>query len=183
MKRRNRKYKIKEYVQSLIYLLEISTFIFLILGLFAKLEQGEFFYWLKDMRSFEFLSKITIAFAFYQLLAYAFVKLKLAAREDDILSIHSLVAYAIHYNEYHMSLEDIKNRCELFLDGKSNYMLNNEDIERINKINRLTELLSQRNITETEYRFYMKKLKIDFEHDSEYNSLTWKNSFLLNKFK
>src|SRR5699024_8695754 len=140
----------KEFVQTIIFLIEVSLFIGLVLSIYSKIETGNFFCWLIEIKTIEFLGKVTVIFAFYQLLIYSFIRLRISARQDVILSMSTLIKSAIHLVNFDVKMDPILTRCDLFIND-TGYMIDNEDLQTIIKIRDLTEKLKSRKISKIEY--------------------------------
>ncbi|HZG61781.1 MAG TPA: hypothetical protein VEY68_15115 [Anoxybacillus sp.] len=185
IKDRDKHYKRQKRVQLIIYLLEVLSVISVILSIYSKLEKGSAFAWFKDVGTFDFLDKVTIIFALHQLLIFAYVRLKLSARDDAILTISTLISHALNMCKYGVSPEKVLERCDELKESKKGktYMLNSKDIEIIDYIKHQTELLMGQAISIKEYEYKLESLRIDLNHEAQSNNLAWTNSFFLNLFK
>lgn len=174
----------KKVTQGLIYIIEVSVFLFVIMCVYSKLEHGSFIAWRDDILTLKFLADLGVIYVGYQLLIYTFISLSDASKNDALLQIKSMIKMTIHYSSYGQSFEEIQGKLnELLYDKEGYYMLSRNDIQRLKEIETLIEKHENNELDIDSFQFWLGRLLILVEHDNEYNNLLWRNSILLRIIK
>ncbi|PEE18092.1 hypothetical protein CON53_10820 [Bacillus cereus] len=185
IKDRDKHYKRQKFVQLVVYLFEVFFLIFTVLTICSYIDTGSIFGWLKGISAYDFLDKIITIFTLHTLAVFAYVRLKLSARDDAFISIDHVISHALNMCKYNIPPQKVLERCNEFKEstkGKT-YMLNKEDIRIITAIENQIEGLINQTISIKEFEYNLESLKIDLNFALQSNNLAWTNSFFLNWVK
>ncbi|CDO04318.1 hypothetical protein BN988_02872 [Oceanobacillus picturae] len=174
----------KSITQAIIYLVEVIIFLVAVTALYSGLENGLSFSWKEHVLTFQFLSNLGVIFVVYQLLIYSFISLHDSAKNDALLEIKSIIKLCILHSNYNVTLVEIEKTVdELLYKKKGYYMLSKKNIETLEDIESLIKRYNAKEIDRQTFHFWLEKLLIIIEHESEFNSLLWRNSLLLRLLK
>lgn len=185
IKDRDKHYKRQKFVQLVVYLFEVFFLIFSVLTICSFIDTGSMFGWLKGISAYDFLDKIITIYTLHTLGVFAYVRLRISARDDAFISIDHLISHALNMSKYNIPPKEVLERCNEFKEstkGKT-YMLNKEDIKKINILEQQIEGLMDQTICVEEFEYNLERLKINLNFALQSNNLAWTNSFFLNWIK
>ncbi|MES9696975.1 hypothetical protein ABWK42_06645 [Bacillus sp. JJ927] len=182
IKDRDKHYKRQKFVQLAFYLFEVFFLIFCVLTICSFIDKGSMFGWLKGISTYDFLDKVITIYTLHTLAVFAYVRLKMSARDDANISISNVISHALNMCKYEVFPKEIFEHCEVLMNTKKGQtsMLNGGDIKRIEYIVEQTELFANKTISLATYEYRLENLRIRLNHATQTNNLAWTNSFLLN---
>lgn len=160
------------------YILEITTALIIFLSFFAFVIEGDLCAWTLNIRSYEFVERLTVLFVFYQVIVFITLSLYDSIRKDAILSLINIYNLALINLEYGIPFEQIQKIKEELLENKSiDYKANERN--KISNLIEYYEAYSNDLINKNEYEYFIKNRLIFLQHDYEYYDLGWRISFVL----
>ena len=174
----------KYVTQFLYYMIEVMFVIIIFLCISSYISNQDVFFWVSTINTFEFIEKITVMYAFYQIGVFSILSLIDSTRKDAILSKIKIINLAIVRFEHDKFFQDNEiNLIEKRFLQDEGLFVNKEDKEDIKEFLTIYKKFKYKEINKNDYLFYLKNKLVNLEHEYEYLTLEWRLSFLLRRIK